>query len=262
MADDPSTGFNVFVSWSLERSGAVATALHKWLPSIIQRSRPWMSERDIYTGQRWRKEIAHHLATIKLGVLCVTPENIGRPWLNFEAGALSRTVNDDARVCCYCLGLKPVDLKDPLADFNGVEATVDGTWKLVRSINASLGGPPVPENALKELFDAMWPKLDGELKAIPSTATGIPPKRSSEDMIEEILGRVREVERSVRHASVGGSIPRWRSGSTVDVALQAAIAEYATSLGSDGASLPVPETTRALNESVRTILDDWHRKKL
>jgi hypothetical protein len=156
-----------------------------------------MSDRDIYTGQRWRKEIADHLRDIKVGIVCVTPENVERPWLNFEAGALSRQVNNDERVCCYCFGLKPTDFEDPLGDFNGVEATPEGTWKLLRSINASLEGPRVEEPALRELFDAMWPKLEAALKAIPSTVPEAPPKREKDDMVEEILSRVRQLERGI-----------------------------------------------------------------
>ena len=34
----------VFISWSGTRSKALAVSVHQWLGTIIQRSRPWMSD--------------------------------------------------------------------------------------------------------------------------------------------------------------------------------------------------------------------------
>jgi hypothetical protein len=39
---------NVFLSWSGERSWAVATAPRDWLPDVLHRTRTWMSENDIW----------------------------------------------------------------------------------------------------------------------------------------------------------------------------------------------------------------------
>ena len=50
-------------------------------------------------------EIAKALDETKFGVFCVTPENQGEPWLNFEAGALSKTVTERTYVCAYLIEL-------------------------------------------------------------------------------------------------------------------------------------------------------------
>jgi hypothetical protein len=203
MADSPP---DVFISWSLPRSRAVAAALRKWLPVVVQRSTPWMSETDIYTGQRWRKEIANNLATAKVGIICTTPENWERPWLNFEAGAISKQVGGTERVCCFCFDMVPVDLKDPLADFNGVEANSEGAWNLVRSINQSLDGQRIDEGDLKTSFDALWPKLETALSAIQVPAGGSPSaKRKPEDIAEETLVRLRRLESFVLQAMQPGA---------------------------------------------------------
>jgi hypothetical protein len=38
---------DVFISWSGQRSKALALQLHDWLKAVVQRANPWMSERDI-----------------------------------------------------------------------------------------------------------------------------------------------------------------------------------------------------------------------
>ena len=142
--------YNTFLSWSGPRSRATATALRSWLRRVVQACVPWMSAEDIKAGKRWRRDVAD-LLTLEIGVICLTRENVPAPWINFEAGALSRSVPDDTRVIPYCLGLSPADYGDPLGDFNGVRADRDGTLKLVRSINSAMPRP-VPDEDLVPLF--------------------------------------------------------------------------------------------------------------
>jgi hypothetical protein len=155
-----------------------------------------MSERDIHTGKRWRAEIASQLSTAKIGILCLTRENLDRPWINFEAGALSRAVGDDSRVCPYCFGLKPTDYGDPLGDFNGVEATKRGTLDLLRSINAAMD-QPLRSVDLEAVFARMWSDLEEDLRQIPAEPHPTEPVREQEEILEELVSRVRGLEQSL-----------------------------------------------------------------
>ena len=55
------------------------------------------------------------------GIICVTEVNQENPWLNFEAGALAKTLNQ-SRVCPYLIGMRPSDLKGPLSQFQSIHA--------------------------------------------------------------------------------------------------------------------------------------------
>ena len=91
----------IFISWSGDTSHKVATILRDWLPSVIQSVEPYVSSEDIDKGTRWATDIAGELDQSAFGVLCVTKDNMNAPWLNFEAGALDKSV-DKIKVCpCY-----------------------------------------------------------------------------------------------------------------------------------------------------------------
>jgi hypothetical protein len=82
----------IFISWSGERSQRLAQALHGWLPLVLHYVKPWLSEADVSAGDRWAQAVATELETSNFGVICVTPENLGSPWVLFEAGALAKTM--------------------------------------------------------------------------------------------------------------------------------------------------------------------------
>jgi hypothetical protein len=147
-----------------------------------------MSDRDVQKGSRGLHEIARALEGIKLGITCLTPENLGAPWILYEAGALSKALDDETRLCTYLLdGLEFQDIKPPLGMFQATKAEKADTRKLIYSINAAIGGNPVPEANLNEIFDAMWPKLDEKLSTMPDAEEHVDAMRSTEDMIAEIL---------------------------------------------------------------------------
>jgi hypothetical protein len=51
-----------------------------------------MSAEDIDTGTRWDSEVTNQLAETRCGIICLTKENQQAPWLLFETGALSKTI--------------------------------------------------------------------------------------------------------------------------------------------------------------------------
>jgi TIR domain-containing protein len=123
----------VFWGWSGETSHKIALALHNWLPRVIQAIKPYISSEDIAKGARWSTEIANELQTTNYGIICVTKENIGSPWINFESGALSREIGKSF-VTPFLFQLKPSDIQGPLAQFQAVNEK-DEMLKLVSSIN-------------------------------------------------------------------------------------------------------------------------------
>ena len=155
----------IFISWSGVRSRAVAEALRHWLKSVIQSVDPWMSEEDIGKGVNWGTELAAQLNETRVGLICLTPENLEAPWILFEAGALSKHLQKTYS-CPYLFKVEKRDLTFPLAQFQATLADKDDTRKLLATINEALD-KPLDEHQLDGAFRKWWPDLKKRLKKIP-----------------------------------------------------------------------------------------------
>lgn len=187
---------HVFISWSQERSHRLAVALHGWLPEVIQQVQPWVSSKDIDKGQRWSTELATRLEGTEEGIICITPENISEPWLNFEAGALAKSV-EESRVRPVLLGLKTADVTGPFAQFQTTSVEdPDDMLHLVRSLNHGTG-PSLDDDRLVRAFERTWEYFSSQVDRIreeeASGAIGV--ERPLDEMVVEILERVRSMER-------------------------------------------------------------------
>lgn len=184
---------NIFISWSGNRSKHAALALREWLPQLLEAATPWMSDVDIEKGSRGDEEISKALSDIKVGIVCLTPENLESLWLHYEAGALSKTINDKTRLCTYLLGgLQPQDIKPPLGRFQHTKPEKEDTRKLLLTINRAINEVPRPEAMLNKAFDKFWSDLDLALTKLPKPDSDVKVNRSLEDMVAEILDLTRE----------------------------------------------------------------------
>jgi TIR domain len=185
----------VFISWSGERSKAVAEALRYWLPKVIQALEPWMSADDIEKGTRWRSGIATELEQSSVGIICLTRENLDSTWIHFEAGALSKQ-QQDTYVCTLLLGLEHTDVREPLAQFQHTRANKDDLRKLISTINKNLGDGKLSDSELNESFEIWWPKLEERLSNVPASDNkSSTPVRKDREILDEILEIVRVLRR-------------------------------------------------------------------
>lgn len=187
----------VFISWSGERSRDAAIALRDWLPNVLQTVDPFVSARDIMAGARWQEEIAVQLDETDFGLICVTRMNRSAEWLNFEAGALAKSL-ERSRVVPLAIGLGPTDIKNPLGQFQVKRPDKQGISDMVVSMNEA-SDSQVSDARLREAIDVWWEKLGERLEEIETKKyededadeRQSEPVRSERDLLEEILGSVR-----------------------------------------------------------------------
>jgi hypothetical protein len=192
---------NVFLSWSGSTSHKVAIIFRDWLPNVIQSIKPYVSSEDIDKGARWSTDIAKELENASYGIICLTKENISSPWINFEAGALSKAV-DKTRVTPFLLNLKRSEVQGPMLQFQSTILEKDDMRKLMLSINAAFENSPLDESRLTESFNIWWPYLEKKLKEIPMTSfsesnksSEIIPSQDPPVILEEILDLVRNQQK-------------------------------------------------------------------
>ncbi|AKB72189.1 TIR domain-containing protein [Methanosarcina mazei] len=153
----------VFISWSGDLSKRIATALKEWIPNVLQSTEPYVSSEDIDKGSRWSTDIAKELADSTYGILCVTRDNFREPWLNFEAGALSKKM-ESSRVCPFLYNVKLSEIDGPLLQFQVTVYKKQDVLKLLISLNNSCTDQKLPEERLLKAFELWWPELERNLK--------------------------------------------------------------------------------------------------
>ena len=183
----------VFISWSGAASHRVAIALRDWLPSVLQNVDPYVSSEDIDKGARWSTDISGELDSSNFGILCITPDNLEAPWLNFEAGALSKSL-DRSRVAPLLIGVPRADVQGPVLQFQSTIIEQEDIKKLLQGINASCGDHALEDVRFEEVFEVWWPRLEAKLQKIEGEQdadSGAVPGRPSEAVLAEVLELVR-----------------------------------------------------------------------
>jgi hypothetical protein len=171
---------------------------------VIQSIRPYVSSQDIDKGARWSSDIAKELHESTFGILCVTRSNIDAPWINFEAGALSKTI-DRSSVAPFLFDIKRSEVQGPLLQFQSTINEKEDLYKLLVSLNNAMTEAERLEDVpLKKSFDVWWPELAKALSAIaPSEERPRTPEKTgklahSEAILEEILDLTRSQQRLLR----------------------------------------------------------------
>lgn len=189
---------SVFISWSGERSHAVAKQIKAWLPDVVRNAEPWLSSEDLRKGLQWLPELNKNLTATGFGLLVVTAENKTAPWMLFEAGVISKALPD--KHCCPILcDLKQTDVSGPLTQFQSTAITKkDDMFLLVKTMNETSGAEKVDEERLTKWFNRSWEDFDRDLTQIlatkgPAATAALRPGPSQQELLEEVLATVRRL---------------------------------------------------------------------
>lgn len=189
----------IFISWSGDLSKALGEALRNWLPSALQAVKPYFTPNDIEKGARWGSNIALELQESKVGIFCLTRENLENPWIMFEAGAISKVVGD-AYVCPILFELEPNDISGPLNQFQLTQFNKIEIRQLFSSINSQCGESMLDSDTEEQVFNMWWPKLEDQVIEIlgQHKNNGEGEIRSDREILEEVLSLTRFMTKQVK----------------------------------------------------------------
>lgn len=183
----------IFISWSGDPARRLAEAFQVFFRTVLGgHAHTFVSSQDIGKGARGGSVLAQELGTTDTGLLILTSRNQDAPWVLFEAGALSKSL-DASRVIPLLVDLEQAKPTSPLAQFQHVKLSdEEDVLRLVEELNASTP-QPLPAETVRILFAAQWPVLRAEVDAA-LTALGEPEAQESEaSLLGTILDEVRGV---------------------------------------------------------------------
>lgn len=174
---------------------------------MIQDLQPFMSQHDLSSGRRWTEQLSKELEQSNFGIICLTSDNLLSPWILFEAGALTKHL--EGRACCLLLrGLGLADVSGPLSQFQNRTFSREEFQKLLFDMNDLLDRSIEKVN-LQMIFDKWWPDLEQEVivaLADPKLDAPIAYKRDQSEVLEELLVRVRSIQRALEAGSTVESV--------------------------------------------------------
>uniref|UniRef100_UPI003B525C2C TIR domain-containing protein n=1 Tax=Roseovarius indicus TaxID=540747 RepID=UPI003B525C2C len=184
----------IFISWSKSLSHGYAAAFRDWLPNIIQSADPFISSQDIGLGQRGIEEIESRLNEISFGILFVSDENKNEPWLLYEAGALSRTIQKaETRVIPFLIDVDRAKLTgSPLSHFQNAQSVSQENVKLLCAAINEACNEPLTSDRFEKAFLKWWPDLKEAFDQIE-----IPAVKEEEVTLESLADAISEVSEAV-----------------------------------------------------------------
>lgn len=166
----PQKHNKIFISWSGPNSKEFAKSLKTLLEKSVFDNTDlecFVSDQDIASGEDWWQKIKKELRSCKLGILCITKENLRAPWIYFEAGAMiAREVQSiPLLVSCNIKALQNTPLNGKQAiDFYDQKKFL----KMLIDINGVMGFN-LSDNQLNQLGRSAYINLKSDLNDIFSS---------------------------------------------------------------------------------------------
>jgi hypothetical protein len=243
----------VFVSWSQPAAAEIARHLKPFLEDVLGTATIFMSQ-AMEAGTRWSMEIPQRLESCNAGLVLVTPENRREPWLHFEAGALSKQIDESRVVPLLCGGASVGDIQGtPLSLFQAANLNHDEFIAICVSFGHAFG---TPEDTVRRRFDKSWPELEQEVSNVevtqgPSKQLGLPDVMA---VLERVSSQVTLIETTLRPS---GALQPYSS--TIAGALGL---PRPRSLGDLLADQPATATAEAAKRAVAELLTKYEARNI
>ena len=186
----------VFISWSKPIAAEIAKQIKPFLEDVLGTATVFMSQ-AMEGGTRWSMEIPQRLESCNAGLVLVTKENSHEPWLQFEAGALSKHV-DESRVVPLLCNATIGDIQGtPLSLFQAKTLDHDDFLSVCLLFGAAFG---IAEETVRRRFERGWPDLDAAVGAAKG-ATSPPRQLTLQDLmavLERVAGQITSLETALK----------------------------------------------------------------
>ncbi|MFY2791037.1 TIR domain-containing protein [Rhodococcus sp. MALMAid1271] len=198
MADDENASgkTKVFISWSGAQSQAIALVWRDLLNSTFESVEPFVSRADIDAGSRGFDDIKSKLDGSSFCIAIVSRATEMAPWINFEAGALSKQVFDAKVRVVPCLVDydSESELQGPLKQFQAKMLHKEGIRETLQALAKVVG---TEWDKKQRGFESMWTHFDSEFEKGKETQSKKLAPRGEKDMLKEVVTLTRDISEQV-----------------------------------------------------------------
>lgn len=155
----------IFLSWSKSQSKDYALIFNKELRILFPAPafEIFMSDQDISMGSFGINTIMNNLSSSEFGIVFITEENQGEPWLNFEAGALSKGITENRVIPIGFNGIQIGFLNTPLKNFQGFTFEEKKFKDAMKQINAASDNP-LANASFDVLLASCWNNINSSIE--------------------------------------------------------------------------------------------------
>jgi hypothetical protein len=190
----------VFISWSGQVSYQLALLLRDLIRLVLPGIEPWVSSEDIMDGSRWSPDLVRILDQTTFGIICADPSNHTSNWLNFELGALAKSI-EKWNIKVFLYELKPGELRGPLTQYQPVKIEKREVARMLEDIQANFTNIQVSQTELVANLDKHWPGFYTKVAQLNLDSTLSPASQQQESLLEEeslvAMGYIDEVSEKI-----------------------------------------------------------------
>jgi hypothetical protein len=197
----------IFMSWSGDRSRAIAEEFKSFLSKVLQQTETFISSQDIELGSLGQNRVLLEVNERRFGLIFITPENKKSEWIHYEAGGLIKDLEKD-RVVPILFGIAKQNISPPLSQFQMIEFDKQQVFGLIKQINLATE-KPVETTNLSEVFEAFFSKVEEKINSVIADSPEKVQPRTTEDILNELLQLSREqaaFNQEIRHSLRDGPI--------------------------------------------------------
>jgi len=186
----------IFISWSDKPSDDIAKLLESFLKICIPNLDIFCSKSKLRKGKQWFTEIQAGLENSDFGILCLTESNTNNPWINFEAGALSKFA-DHAHICPILFGFNQdnLDSRSPFNNYMCTKFNEDDMRKLIETIRETQSVHQ--KETIEIYFQQFFPAFKKKVDVIISKSKLPQKEKTQKELLHELLYIARNINRSI-----------------------------------------------------------------
>lgn len=193
----------IFLSWSKNQSKEYALIFNRELKILFPTPgfEIFMSDKDISMGSLGITTILDNLSSSEFGIFFITEENQGEPWLNFEAGALSKGITENRVIPIGFDGIEIGFLNTPLKNFQGFTFGEEKFKASMKQINAA-SDASLADASFDVLLASCWNNITESMeKLLPKKKEA---KKKDLDIVEGKLNLIISELSKVNNSHVSG----------------------------------------------------------